>query len=273
MLNYNNSVGNCTHAPTGGSYSWTLPIIDSTNCKIRVSGTDSEATPFTITNSVAFTIDSTPPPAPTGLTADGQNSYGRSEWKNTPDFSINWTNPTDDSGIKGAWYGPRWPPIFADTGTKPFTVTAVSQYSFNVYMYLEDNAGNANSSSYAQLNLRWDATPPTNPNTCSAWRSSDKFNSIANNTWQIMSYTPYFEWSGAGDGLPADCVSGVAGYTVYWGTSIDGDPGTGAIQTNTSYTINTPASSESTYYLRVRTKDNAGTGNWSEPCNIVHLQV
>ncbi|MDI6781349.1 MAG: hypothetical protein QME49_04495, partial [bacterium] len=206
------------------------------------------------------------PPAPATLIVDGKsiNTGGVSEWKSTPDFSIDWIDPMDDSGIKGAWYLGGMGPVFAGTGTRPFTVTVTVQNNHQLWIWIEDNAGNTNKGnlgSAAAINLRWDSTPPTNPGTCSAWRESNKSVSIADNTWQNVENDPYFEWGTADDGLG----SGVACYGVYWGTSSTGDSGIGSTQTATNTVVGS-VSSDSIYYLRVKAKDNVG--NWSLPTTL-----
>ncbi len=71
------------------------------------------------------------------------------------------------------------------------------------------------------------------------------------------SYTypnPYFVFSGA-----TDTLTGIDGYYVYYGETAAGDPVMlGNYQVGTSYTVATPMSVGSTYYLRIKTKDKAG---------------
>jgi hypothetical protein len=91
-----------------------------------------------------------------------------------------------------------------------------------------------------------DTTAPSNPTAANSGCNAQ------NSIWQNTCNDPNFSWSGA-----ADATSGVAGYQVYWGS----DPnGTSAFWT-TSPGYNPSAVSTGTYYLRVRTKDNAG--NWN----------
>ena len=108
--------------------------------------------------------------------------------------------------------------------------------------------------------FKYDPTLPTNPGTCSAWTDNAKTTPISSDTWQHIDANPYFEWSDATAG------SGVEGYTVYWGTSITGEPGTGSIQVDTSYATASSVPSGSIYYLRLRTKDN--DGNWSSAATL-----
>ncbi|MFA5858981.1 MAG: N-acetylmuramoyl-L-alanine amidase [Elusimicrobiota bacterium] len=101
-----------------------------------------------------------------------------------------------------------------------------------------------------------DSLPPVNPTTCSAWSDETKAVSLPNNIAQSISTIAYFEWAGA-----SDLASGVYGYSVYWGTEPNGDPGTSNVQTDNTYKVTTPVANGSVYYLRIRTRDNKG--NWS----------
>lgn len=96
------------------------------------------------------------------------------------------------------------------------------------------------------LTLKVDSTPPQNPATapgCSA--SSD--------IWQTTCNDANFTWSGA-----SDATSGLAGYEYDWGPNSGGNPP--AVWT-TGMSFDPTAVTEGSYYLRIRTKDNAG--NWS----------
>ncbi|RKY60063.1 MAG: hypothetical protein DRP95_04530, partial [Candidatus Latescibacterota bacterium] len=54
-----------------------------------------------ISNVAKVSLDRTAPSKPINLTANGSNP---SPWKSTKTFTIDWTNPTDSTGIAGAWY-------------------------------------------------------------------------------------------------------------------------------------------------------------------------
>ncbi|RLI06546.1 hypothetical protein DRO22_00650, partial [Candidatus Bathyarchaeota archaeon] len=110
--------------------------------------------------------------------------------------------------------------------------------------------------------FKYDATPPINPTVpCLGWTSSSKSTPISDNTPQNLTQTPYFEWSGADDGDG----SGVSGYSVYFGTDPNGEPGLTQEQSTSSYEVTTPTG-EGTFYLRVRTFDNLG--HYSEPVTL-----
>ncbi len=96
-----------------------------------------------------------------------------------------------------------------------------------------------------------DSTAPTNPDTLTAL-SALAGSSLTTNTWYTHT-GPYFSWSGATD----TDGSGVAGYYVYFGSDNTADPVTaGNFQVGTTYTASS-LSSGSTYYLRIKARDNA----------------
>lgn len=104
-------------------------------------------------------LDTTAPPAPINLTATP------SGWININSFSINWTNPSDSSGIAGAYYKLGSTPTSKTDGNyktdKPFTVSATSQGGQVIYVWLKDGAGNADHHNRSSTMLYYDDTPPT----------------------------------------------------------------------------------------------------------------
>jgi hypothetical protein len=96
-----------------------------------------------------------------------------------------------------------------------------------------------------------DSTGPTAPDTLTAL-SASAGSSITTDTWYTHT-APYFSWTGATDAGG----SGVWGYYVYFGTDNTADPQTaGSFQTTSNYTAS-GLSSGSTYYLRIKSRDNA----------------
>lgn len=94
-----------------------------------------------------------------------------------------------------------------------------------------------------------DDSAPDNPNTVSALSEEGSETELTSGEWYDFA-APYFSWSGASDGSG----SGIAGYYVYWGTSSTGTPT--EYQTAATYEP-IGLSSGSTYYLRIKTRDNA----------------
>ncbi len=114
-------------------------------------------------------------------------------------------------------------------------------------------------SSYT-VNYYSDSASPSNPTALSSYSTSGQATSISTNTW--YTYTaPNFDWPEAdatGGATDSSGGSGIAGYYVYFGTNSSADPVTdGTLQTATAYTASS-LSSGSTYYLRIKTKDDAG---------------
>lgn len=96
-----------------------------------------------------------------------------------------------------------------------------------------------------------DTEAPSNPETLTALSTSEGV-VLTSDVWYTYP-APTFSWSGADDGSG----SGVAGYYVYLGTDNTADPITaGVFQTEAIYTAASLTSSQ-TYYLRMKTKDNA----------------
>lgn len=132
-----------------------------------------------------------------------------------------------------------------------------------------DGIASAAVDSYT-INYFQDINSPTNPSDdgLSVYSNSDSGDAIVSNTW-YSHVAPYFDWpdseetNGASDG---SSESGVSGYYVYFGTDIEADPEVdGAYQLNSNYTASGLVSG-STYYLRLKTKDdanNVSTTTWS----------
>lgn len=96
-----------------------------------------------------------------------------------------------------------------------------------------------------------DVTVPNNPDEVTALSEEGSEIELISNTWYGYD-APHFSWSGA-----EDPESGIAGYYVYFGTDATADPVTaGVFQTESDYTP-TSLVANSTYYLRIKTRDNA----------------
>jgi hypothetical protein len=107
------------------------------------------------------------------------------------------------------------------------------------------------------INYYQDLSAPSNPTSISAYSTSTKTTPIVTDTW-YGNEAPYFEWPAAetaGGAADNSGGSGVAGYYVYFGTEIDGEPS--QLQTETNYTAAGMTSGQY-YYLRIQAIDNAG---------------
>ncbi|MBU0708050.1 fibronectin type III domain-containing protein [Patescibacteria group bacterium] len=97
-----------------------------------------------------------------------------------------------------------------------------------------------------------DSDDPTNP-TVTGYSDDGLGTSIADASSSHHT-NPYFVLSGA-----SDTSSGVAGYYVLWTTDSGADPATSEdyYQTTTTYEVNQELTGGTTYYLRIKTKDDA----------------
>ncbi|MCX6031067.1 MAG: hypothetical protein NT169_17440 [Chloroflexi bacterium] len=89
-------------------------------------------------------------------------------WSQVNRFNIQWANPTDLSGIAGVYYRLDTEPTAPDDGIfSPLTnrldnLTVPDEGIHRLYLWLRDNAGNADHRNRAIAPLlRYDATPPT----------------------------------------------------------------------------------------------------------------
>ena len=117
-----------------------------------------ESDPFAFT--VTAATDSTSPVAPIGLSA--------SAWASDGQISLDWTNPSDPSGIAKAWLKIGSIPNSATDGiayrlpaNKPLRASLpVSEGPRTVHLWLEDGAGNRDHNNRATISLGVDATSP-----------------------------------------------------------------------------------------------------------------
>jgi hypothetical protein len=152
------------------------------------------------------------------------------------------------SGVKEVRYrldGGGWQTQGGDTVA--FTVS--SDGTHTVDYYAVDNVGNQETTRSATYKI--DQTPPTPPGGVS------ETHGVVSNQWQKAHNTPTFTWAAS-----SDATSGVWGYQFYFGP----DPNGVAYQTFLAsdpreWTPQPGGVRTGTYYLRGRTRDNAG--NWS----------
>ncbi len=109
----------------------------------------------------AFTLDNTAPNAPIGFAITPHT------WTTNPVFSLNWTNPTDPSGIVQAFYKVgSVPGSDNDTtghlsSTPPVSYTALVSGQSILYLWLVDGAGNKSCLNRAQDTIKFDNVPPS----------------------------------------------------------------------------------------------------------------
>ena len=110
-------------------------------------------------------VDATAPNAPTDLAA------APAGWTNANSFNLTWTNPSDVSGIAGAYYKLDTAPTSATDGTyvagsdiesiSSVSVTGDGEHA--IYVWLQDAAGNRDHTQRAMTTLYYDNTAPDSP--------------------------------------------------------------------------------------------------------------
>lgn len=117
-----------------------------------------------------------------------------------------------------------------------------------------------------------DVDEPANPSSLTGYTTATKSATLTTGNWYNYS-APYFEWpsedatGGATDGSNG---AGIAGYYVYFGASESADIVTeGTYQTENSLAP-TSLTAGQTYYLRIKTKDNAGNISSTEYSGFVY---
>jgi hypothetical protein len=99
------------------------------------------------------------PAAPVDLAASP------SAWSNLASFEVNWTNPSDPSGVVAAWYKIGSLPASPTDGTrstsKPLNVMATAEGGQHIYVWLEDGVGNKDHGARAATMLYFDGTAPS----------------------------------------------------------------------------------------------------------------
>ncbi|MCW1949380.1 MAG: fibronectin type III domain-containing protein [Candidatus Shapirobacteria bacterium] len=110
-----------------------------------------------------------------------------------------------------------------------------------------------------QINYYQDSSAPTNPTSLTAYSGVGSSQTLTTNIWNKYEI-PVFDWpdkeetNGATDGLSG---SGVKGYYIYFGVGETADPAvSGSLVTLSEYTAPTMVSGK-TYYLRIKTVDEA----------------
>ena len=114
-------------------------------------------------SSTTLYLDTVRPGAPTNLTPSPAG------WSNSPYFGITWTNPSDLSGIAGAYYKLNAEPTAPTDGiwvTTTNTITNIlvpAEGEHHIYLWLKDRAGNVDHGTRNVLlrAFKYDATPPT----------------------------------------------------------------------------------------------------------------
>lgn len=137
--------------------SWTVKVVNG--------AVESDPYFFSVTSAP----DTTAPSAPTGLTA--------ARWASGSQFTLDWTNPSDPSGIAKAWVRIGSAPTSSTDGiayplpaNKPLQITLpLSSGSQTLHLWLEDGSGNRSQNNRATITVGTDTTSPvvriTSPST------------------------------------------------------------------------------------------------------------
>ena len=120
----------------------------------------------------------------------------------------------------------------------------------SVEYYAVDNVGNQESTQTVTFQI--DQTPPTPPS------GVNETHGIINDQWQKDHDTPTFTWNES-----TDATAGLWGYQFYFGTDANGTSNHKTLLASDprQWTPSPDGVATGTYYLRGRTRDNAG--NWS----------
>ncbi len=164
----------CSRLPTGG-YTRPAPCASTTTGEFSVNEPgqladgrhslavgvrDAGRTWSAITQD--FWVDNNAPGHPLGLAVAGSDG-----WRRTNDFSVAWENPEqrNGSGIAAAYYKVGSAPTSPTDGTRvdgdgPAAMQVPRDGDWNVFVWLQDEAGNASPANASVAHLRLDTTAP-----------------------------------------------------------------------------------------------------------------
>lgn len=189
-----------------------------------------------ISSNYTFTYDVTPPDTEIILPAvDGDNGWYRSN----VEVTLTATDPSPGSGVAHTYYK-KWLTTEPTTWIEDTTINLNSDGKWNIKYKSVDNAGNEETPSTIEVWI--DTALPTNPD---SYSSTPDVGVWTNNL--------YVEWYNAND-----ITSSIAGYHYVWSTSTDTIPTASDPFITQSSTTSLPPSDGSSWYLHIRTRDNAG---------------
>jgi len=132
-------------------------------------------------------IDTTPPGVPVNPVADPAG------WSKTDSFTITWNNPSDFSGVSGAYYKLNGAPTFPTDGTFVSTTNVItgisvgSESQHDLFLWLQDRAGNVDDASKNAVPkaFSYDHTPPTT--------TASVAGTLGDNNWYVTPVTVTFD--------------------------------------------------------------------------------
>jgi hypothetical protein len=146
----------------GSSYAWTLPSVDSAQCRVRITASDSIGNSSSATSAANFTIDSTAP----SITLNAP--VGGSALKTSTATNVQWTVSDANLGSTpiqlaySANSGASWTPIASSVAGSPasysWTTPATEGTSYRLRVTATDSVGNSASATSTDFTL--DGTPP-----------------------------------------------------------------------------------------------------------------
>jgi len=199
-------------------------------------------------------IDTTAPSAPQNLSASP------STWTNTNSFTVSWTNPSDTSGIVGAYYKLDSPPTSNTDGTyvsgtniqSISNITVSGEGSHTIYVWLRDAAGNVNYNNRSSTTLYYDPTAPSAPQNLSASPST-----WTNNNSFTVSWTN-----------PSDTSGIVGAYYKLDSPPTSNTDGTYVSGTNIQSISNITVSGDGQHPIYVWLRDAAGNVNYNNRATV-----
>lgn len=176
---------------------------------------------------------------------------------------IYYTRTCSNSGCSSDSDNENWSDWDEVSNQRAIGITKYYTIDSTVAQYLQFKVSFASDQMYTPtvnditLSYFVDGTAPSNPLSLTALSGAGGTEITTGNWYNHAS--PYFSWSGATDNAGG---IGIEGYYVYFGTNSSIDPASSEdyLQTSTTYTVS-DLSTDTTYYLRIKTKDYAGNVN------------
>ncbi len=170
-----------------------------------------------------------------------------------------YTRTSSDNSTWSSWAEASEIKSIATTNTYKINSTANRYIQVKLTITSSDGVYSGSVDDYS-INFYRDTTAPTNASSLTAYTSATQAASITTNTWYNYS-APNFDWpdaEAANGATDTSTGSGVTGYYVYFGTDSSADPQIdGVLQSGSVYT-GSSLTSGNVYYLRIKTKDDAG---------------
>jgi hypothetical protein len=220
-----------------------------------------------------YRYDKVAPNNPTSASVSGASD---GVWQNSvtsPTFSMN--GATDPGGSGNMVYRFAW----LSTGATPssplpngpsatYNPGNVADGIYYLWAQAQDSAGNLNTNPVKVFTFKLDTTAPGVPNMATLLIAP----APATDQDHYQHNTPAFTWTDVSD---PGTMSGFKNYDIYWGTdSNPTDTTVTIVKTIATFDVGDPPSVpmvNATYYLRVRSRDNAGnTSAWSSMYHLTY---